>query len=202
MYPECEILVFNERSCWSAAEDIGFFSVHSLPHSSWICILVVCQVVYWKLSCSAVKIFASLGLIFLFSSRCRECTVKWHSIGLSSSVPLRSCKGAERQCCHYAFALSQIGQHCGLIWMLHPLREAIEDQCTSSVPLSLKLRLNWFNWNDCRQPGWRWCSSAQGKFTSPESHNRGGGSWDQSRFLKEAEFTLLFDSIGVSELNC
>lgn len=119
-------------------------------------------------------IFISLG--FFFSSRCRECILKWYSIGLSSSVPLRSCKGAERQCCHYAFAMSQISQFCGLIRILHPHREAGQEQCTSWVPFSLKLGLNLFNWSNCRQPGRRWCSSAQGEFASAELHNRELGS--------------------------
>lgn len=116
-------------------------------------------------------IFISLGLFF--SSRCSECMVKWYSTGLSSSVPLKSCKGAEGRCCHYAFAVSQMSQFCALIQILHAHREAAQDWCTSSVPLSLKLGLNWFNWSNCRQPGktW-WCSSAQDEFASAELHNR------------------------------
>lgn len=99
---------------------------------------------------------------------------------------------------NYAFAASQIS----LIRILHPHREAAQDQCTSSVPLSLRVGLNWFNWNNCRQPGWRWCPSAQGEFASAELHNREGDSRDQSRFLKETEFTCLFGSTGMSKLNC
>lgn len=149
-----------------------FFSVHSLSCSSWICLLVVCQVAYWKVYFLAQLLWFLLVEVLFFSSRYSECIVKWYSIGLSSSVPLRSCKRAERQCCHDAFAVSQISQFCGLIRILHLHREAVQDQCTSSVPLSLKLGLNWFSWSNCRRPGGRWCSSAQGEFASAELHNR------------------------------
>lgn len=184
-----------------------FFSVHSLPCSSWICILVVCQVAYWKLNFLAQQLGFLLvkDLFFTFLPDVGNVLLnayKWYSIGLSSSVPLRSCKGAERQCCHCAFAASQISWFCGLIGILHPHTEAAQEQCTSSVPLSLKLGLNWFNWSNCRQPGRRCAprhrvnlllqnsTTVKGALSGPEQIHE--GNW----------IYMLFDSTGVSKLNC
>lgn len=116
-------------------------------------------------------------------------------------MSLRSCKGAERQCCHYAFTASQISQFRGLIRIARSHREAAQDQCTSSVPLSLKFGLNWSGAIAGRQGGGggplhrvnfpsKNCTTEKGALLGPEQIPEGNRIY------------MLFDSTGVSELNC